>query len=84
MTGFGKTLVRNFFVKIEFAMYFVSTTLDLTIYLCPSVSPIAHLVVAIEHLLYDHARTIEIVKLRPKGIATYVRGISVYYTYTRL
>ena len=37
----------------------------------------------IEHLLYDRAGTIEIEKLWPIGVATYVCGVS-YYAYTRL
>ena len=40
-----------------------------------------HLVLEIDHSLYDRARTIEIEKLRPKGIAMYARGITVYYVY---
>ena len=36
--------------------------------LCPSLSPIAHFVSEIERLLYDRTRTIEIEKLRPKGV----------------
>ena len=30
VTGFGKTLRMGFFVKIEFAIYFISTTLPLS------------------------------------------------------
>ena len=34
--------------------------------------------------LYDRAGTIDMEKLRPKGVATYVHGVSIYYVYTRL
>ena len=49
------------FVKIKFAQ----ATLKLTL------SPIVHFVLETEHLLYDHAGTIEIEKVWSKGIATY-------------
>ena len=35
------------------------------------------MVLEIEHS-YDHARTIEIERLWPKGVATYARGISTH------
>ena len=52
--------------------------------LCPSLKLTVHLVFKIERSLYNRARTIEIKKLWPKCVATYVCGVTVYYAYMHL
>ena len=37
------------------------------------------LILKIKRSLYNRAKTIDMEKLQPKGVATYVRSISIYY-----
>lgn len=73
-TGCGKTLHIRCIVKTEFA--YKSHTLQLTFV------QVWGFILDIKRLLYAHAKTTEIKKLRPKGIATYMRGVSRHYADT--
>ena len=48
-----------------------------------SFRPIIHFPVKLQCFVYDRATLLIIKKLRSKGVAMYVYGVSIYYAYTR-
>ena len=73
VTKSGKTLRMGFFAKISIAIFINSTPLEL------SLRPIARSISEIFSLLCDDTRTIELEKLRSKGVAMRAHAFSVYY-----
>ena len=67
VTGFWKTLRMGFFVKIEFDVSLISSTLELT---------------QIARFVCDRATAIRNEKLRSKGVAMHAYGVSVYHACT--
>ena len=70
VTGFDKTLLMGFFVKIEF---------DASSNSPASFRLIAHFALEIARFVCDYATTIENEKIGSKGVATYVYSVFVYY-----
>ena len=83
MTRFGKTLHMRFFQKIEFDVWLISPTIELT---CIQVlDPITCFAVELQSFVCDRVTPPTIEKLRSKGVAMHacvVHGVSIYYTYT--
>ena len=72
----GKPSVWDFFLKIEFDAWLISSTIE------PSLRPIVRFVVEIQRFVCDRA-TAPIEKLRSKGIAMHAYGVSAYLRVTR-
>ena len=64
------------FVKVEFDASMISSTIELT---RVQVLDIMHFVVEIQRFVCDHAKPPIIEKLRSKGVAMHVYGVSAYY-----
>ena len=77
MTGFGKTLRMRFFPKIEFDVWLISTIIEVT-----RVQVLDRFAVELQSFVCDRAPPPTMEKLRSKGVAMHVYGVSVYYTYT--
>ena len=77
VTGFKKTLCMGFFLKIEFDVWLISSTIIAN----PrsSFRPIVHFVVEIQRFVCDCATPLIIEKLRSKGVAMHAYGVSAYY-----
>ena len=75
MTGFGITLRNEIFLKIEFDVWFISSTIELT-RVQVLVRLRALLWIEIRHFVYDRATPPIIKKLRSKGVAMHVYGVS--------
>ena len=73
VTGFGKTLRNDFFLKIEPDVWLISSTIELTH--ISSFRPIMHFVVKIQPFVCDCALHPIIEKLRTKGVAMYTYGV---------
>ena len=76
VTVYEKTRHMGFFVKTEFDVWLISSTIEL-----PHVRfrPIVHFVVEIKRFVCDRATPPIIEKLRSKGVAMYTYGVSAYY-----
>ena len=76
VTVYGKTRHMGFFVKIEFDVSLISSTLELT---PASLRPIARFTLEIARFVCDRATRIENEKLRSEGVAMNAYSVSVYY-----
>ena len=79
LPDFGKPFVWDFIVKIEFD---VSDKLYPRANPPANLRPIAPFALKIAHFVCDRATTIRNEKLRSKGVAMHVYGLSVYHACT--
>ena len=77
VTVFYKTRHIGFFMKMEFDVSLISSTLELT-----HLRPIASFALEIASFVCDRATRIENERLRPRGVAMYAYNVSAYYSYT--
>ena len=75
MTGFGITLRNEIFLKVEFDVWLISSTIELT-RVQVLVRLHASLWIEIRHFVYDRTTPPIIKKLRSKGVAMHVYGVS--------
>ena len=78
VTGFGKTLCMEFFQKIEFDAWLISSSIELTRVQVLGRSRASLLRYSTLFAIAPHPPIIK--KLRSKGVAMHTYGISAYYT----
>ena len=81
VTGFGKTLRMGFFLKIAFDVWLISPTIELTRVQVPDRSRASLRSYSALFAIAPPPPPI-IEKLRSKGVAMHVYGVSIYYAYT--
>ena len=77
VTGFGKTLRNEFFLKIKFDVWLISSTIELT-----RVQVLGRSRASLwryKHFVCDRAIPPIIEKLRSKGVAMHAYGVSAHY-----